>query len=241
MEHLNEGQLVLLYYGEEDDTGLSAGHLETCAECRAQYASLQRVLNSAGAVPVPERGEEYGAEVWHRLAPRLPRRRWFWISWQPSWRWAVAGAAMLLLLSVGFLAGRFSPSPQAPTAAAADPGTRERVLMVAVGDCLDRSEMVLVELANAGDARPRDISSEQERAAELVSEARLYRQTAAAAGDTSVADLLEEVERLLLDVARGPSNLSPAQLRELRQRLDAGGIVFKIRVVNSKVRARQAL
>jgi hypothetical protein len=38
--------------------------------------------------------------------------------------------------------------------------------------------MVLVELANANPKGSLDISSERERAADLVSESRLYRQTA---------------------------------------------------------------
>jgi hypothetical protein len=241
MEHLSEEQLILHYYDEADDASGAGAHLETCGQCRARYASIQRVLNSAGGLVVPERGEEYGAEVWQRLAPRLPRRRWLWRPWGPAWRWAAAGAAMLVLVSAGFLAGRYAWRPTPPVAAASDPQVRERVLLAAVGDCLERSELVLAELANAGEAGPRNISSEQARAATLINETRLYRQTAAAAGNIPVADLLDDVERLLLDVARGPSDLSPEQVQGLRRRLDAEGIVFKIRVVNSNVRTRQTL
>lgn len=241
MEHLNEEQLVLHYYDEADDAAGAGAHLAACGECRARYASIQRVLNTAGGLTVPERGEEYGAEVWRRLAPRLPRRRWLWRPWGPAWRWAAAGAAMLVLLSAGFLAGRYASHPAPPVAAASDPQVRENVLLAAVGDCLERSELVLAELANASEASPRNISSEQARATTLIGETRLYRQTAAAAGNTPVADLLDDIERLLLDVARGPSDLSPEQVQELRRRLDAEGIVFKIRVVNSNVRTRQTL
>jgi hypothetical protein len=239
MNHSSEEQLILHYYGEDDEAPALERHLEECEACRALYHSLQRVLNAVDGMPVPVRGDEYGAQVWQRVAPRLPRRWWFRADPRPAWRFAWAGAAMAALLATGFFAGRFYPRPDRPAPVVADTRARERVLLVAVGDYLERSEMVLIELANASSARSLDISSEQERAEQLISETRLYRQTAATTGNVSVADLLDELERVLLDVARGPSNLSPAQVDTLRKRLDAEGVIFKIRVVNSKVRGQQ--
>jgi hypothetical protein len=237
--HPNEEELILHYYGEDGDPLAAERHLEECQECRALFQSLQRVLNTVDGMLVPERGGEYGAQVWQRLLPRLPRRRWLWTDLRPAWKWAWAGAAMVALLTIGFFAGRVYPTLGRPAPEVADTRARERVLLVAVGDYLDRSEMVLVELANASGAHSLDISSEQERAEGLISETRLYRQTAATTGNASVTDLLDELERVLLDVARGPSNLSPAQVSALRKRLDAEGVIFKIRVVNSKVRGQQ--
>ena len=76
-------------------------------------------------------------------------------------------------------------------------------------------------------------------AQELISETRLYRQTAAATGNTPIAAILDELERLLLDIAHGPSRLSPAELAKLRARLTAESILFKIRVVNANVRSQE--
>jgi len=247
MNHLTEEQLILHYYGEESDALSSEKHLEECPGCRDLYASLQRVLNVVDALPVPDLGPEYGAEVWRRIQHRVPARR----RWLPSfeWRWAAATAAMAGLLIAAFVAGRHYPRlyPQiakrasAQITAAADPQAGERVLLVAVGDYLERSQMVLIELANA-DPDPHaklDISSEQERAAGLVSESRLYRQTAEHTGDTAVANVLDELDRVLLDIAHGPSEVSPAELDDLRQKLKAEGILFKIRVLGSNVRTQE--
>src|SRR5439155_19528468 len=136
-------------------------------------------------------------------------------------------------------AGRFYPQPPAVQQIAGDAQTSERVLRVAVGDYLDRSQMVLIELANANAEGSLDIAPEQERAQELISETRLYRQTAAATGDTPITAILDELERLLLDIAHGPSKLSPVELEKLRERLTAQSILFKIRVVNSNVRGQE--
>ena len=76
-------------------------------------------------------------------------------------------------------------------------------------------------------------------AQELISETRLYRQTASAMDETSVSAILDELERLLLDIAHAPSRLSPAELEAFRARLNAANILFKIRVVNSNVRSQE--
>jgi hypothetical protein len=233
MNHLTEEQLILHYYGEETDAQGAGQHLENCAECREHYGALQRVLNVVDSAPVPECGPEYGAAVWARLEPQLPARRW-WTRWAgpaPIWQWASMAASVAVLLSVGIFAGRLTPVANRPGAADAD--GRQRVLRVAVGDYLDRSQLVLTELANAGG--PLDISAEQASTQDLLSETRLYRQTAARTGDMALAGMLDDMERLLLDIAHSPSQLSAAEVEQLRRRLDSGGIIFKIRVVNSHV------
>jgi ParB-like chromosome segregation protein Spo0J len=100
--------------------------------------------------------------------------------------------------------------------------------------------MVLAEVANANPHRPLDISFEQERAADLVAESRLYRQTALRTGDAAVAGLLDDLDRVMLDITHSPARLTPAELERLRDRLDSEGILFKIRVLGANVRAEQA-
>jgi hypothetical protein len=241
MNHLSEEQLILHYYGEEGDTLAAERHLDECEGCRALYGSLQRVLNVVDSLPIPQRGAAYGAQVWKRLESQLPVRRRLWTLPSP-WRWAVAGTALAGLLVAAFLAGRFYPPPEVRKPvqmAAADPQAGERILLVAVGDYLERSQMVLVELANANPKVSMDISSEQERAADLVSESRLYRQTADHTGNRAVASVLDDLDRVLLEISHAPSRISPGELEKLRQRLEAEGILFKIRVLGSNVRNRE--
>ena len=99
--------------------------------------------------------------------------------------------------------------------------------------------MVLVELSNAQPNKPLDISAEQERAGDLVSESRLYRQTAQHTGNTAVASVLDDLDRVLMDIANGPSKISPAELEKLHRRLEAEGILFKIRVLGSDVKSQE--
>jgi hypothetical protein len=240
LNHLTEEELVLHYYGEEGDTLGAEQHLEACAECRAVYGSLQRVLNVVQSLPVPERPVDYGAQVWRRIEGRIPVRRRWW-TFPAPFRWAAAGAAFAGLLAVAFFAGRYYPQAHPPRqiASAGDRKAGDRILLVAVGDYLERSQMVLFELVNASPKGALDISAEQERAQDLVRESRLYRQTAVHTGETAVADVLDDLDRVLLEIAHAPSRLTPEDLEHLRQRLEAEGILFKIRVLGSTVRNQE--
>ncbi len=230
MIHPTEEQLVLYYYGEGGEV---EEHIHACERCRGSYQALQRVLNSVDSFPVPERGPDYENRVWSAIEGRIEKRsRW----WSFGWRPVLVAAAMAVLLVGAFLAGRTWQKP-APQIAGIDGGVRERVLLVAVGDHLERSQMVLVELANASApaAGRLDISYEQKAAEDLLESNRLYRQTAATNGNVATAALLEELERTLLDIAHSPSEVSAHQLEELRKQIEDRGILFKVKIFGSQV------
>lgn len=237
MTHLNEEQLVLYYYGENSEGAAVEAHLGQCATCRADYQNLQRVLNTVDSAPAPDRPAEYGAEVWRRIAPKIRSRHGWLALRQPRWWILVPMTAMLLI--VAFFAGRVSrPLEQGRLASASQ--IRERILLVAVGDHLDRSQMVLAELSNSPDGKGNvDISEEQQQAEQLLDDNRLYRQTARSTGDSTVASVLDDLERVLLEIAHSPSKVSNDQLEQLRQEIADRGLLFKVRVVGSQVRQRE--
>jgi hypothetical protein len=159
--------------------------------------------------------------------------------------WAAATAALVVM---AFLTGRFLnvreeqrtveqvASPGAPQVISNDATVRERVLLIAVGDHLERSQMVLVELAHAETLDELDISAERQLADDLLASNRLYRQTAQQMGQTNVAGILDELERVLVEVARGPSTVSMQQLTDIQQRIESQGILFKVKVIRSDIR-----
>jgi len=142
-----------------------------------------------------------------------------------------------MLLVAAFVAGRFWPAAGPAGVPADDP--RERILLVAVGDHLEQTQMVLVELVNAEGGDTVDISAAREQAADLVSDNRIYRQTAEGAGDARIAGVLDELERVLIEVARSPSEVSREDLRTIIDSIDAEGLLFKVRIVGQEVRERE--
>jgi hypothetical protein len=255
MNHPNEEELIAYHGGEPAKREAISSHVADCPECRAELARIDAVLAALSSLPVPDPGADYGQRVWQKIAPRLSERppvRWWqfdssslaagWRAWLEPRRLAALGAVAALAI-VAFLAGRVTKHPE-PVAVTADASKiRERVLVMAVGEHLGRSEMMLIELGNAEPENSKqkevNISTERRRAEDLVQENRLYRQTALEQGDTALAGVLDELERVLLDVAHGPGEVTPAQLDEMQQRIAARGILFKVRVVGKELQQRE--
>jgi hypothetical protein len=53
-----------------------------------------------------------------------------------------------------------------------------------------------------------------------------------------MASVLEELERLLIEVAHQPS-LTPTDVKELKRRIEFLGLLFKVRVLGEGVREKQ--
>jgi len=240
MHHLTEDDLVLHYYGELDTAGEArlTAHLADCAPCQQAFASLQRVLALIDSAAVPVVPDGFEGQVWARLEPSLTTRHRRWTGWFTLAPAHLALAAAVLALVTGaFFAGRMAERSTAPPLSSAD--LRERILLVDLGEHLDRSQTMLVELVSADAPDALDMAVERDRAEELVAANRLYRQTAAATGDTAIGGFLEELERLLVDVAASPDDLSTEDMDAVRRRIDAEGLLFKVRVLSAAVRERR--
>jgi hypothetical protein len=100
---------------------------------------------------------------------------------------------------------------------------------------------VLLDFVNAyGTAdQPADVSSQQEWASDLITANRLYRDASTAAGDGTVAAVLDELERCLLELVHGPATLTPQELDRIRMRLDAAALLFRVRVLSEELRERE--
>jgi hypothetical protein len=247
--HYTEDDLTLYYYGEGRRRADVERHLDRCAACAALYREIAGTLAMIAAPEVPDRGDQYGLEVWQRIRHQLPEQdtsSWprVWATLFRSDRLVLAAAAAMLIV-VAFVAGRVWPpsSPGVPATGATQraaiggaAGDSRRVLLTSVADHLDRSERVLTDIMNAPDRG--DISTEQEWADDLLRTSRLYRQDAVDAGEQSVAAVLDDLERSLLEIVHSPSKASAADLDEIRRRIDAAALLFKVRVMSDELHKR---
>jgi hypothetical protein len=234
---MEDDDMILYLYGEADDPEAIQREIDASPELRERYEALRRVLGAVDdAVPVPERGEGYGAEVWARLQPRLAEER------QPGrvvpfpsrfrWQAAVWAAAALVLLAVGFSLGRLS-TPEALPAQA-----RDRILIATVAAHLDRSERLLTEVANDSGGAV-DLSAESAWARDLLAANRLYRQSARQAGKQRLAGLLDEIEPFLLDLAHAPDEPAAEEIDALRDRIASQALLFKVRVASNTLETQK--
>jgi hypothetical protein len=231
MNHLTEDQLTAAYYDELDST--PRVHLNECAECGAEFERLKVLLDGLRDHPVPERGPAWENELWRRLSlePRVPIVKRL----MPRLRWWMAIPAFAAVAVIAFVAGMLTQHQRARQSAPQQTG--ERVLLIAIGDHLDRSQIVLAELVH-GSAASVDLAGERARARDLLADNRLLRQTAARAGETSSAAVLDDLERILMEIANSPSDMNESDLEAIQQRIENAGLLFKVRIISTNVKRK---
>ena len=244
--HLTDDELILHFYGETDraDASRVESHLASCVECQLAKNKLARVMAMVDAASPVEAPDGFERIAWARLEPKLAHRSaereggllrsWFWFP-----QWALAGGIAALLVAA-FWAGRISgpatPSTNTNIVAQVEP---ESVLQTAVGDHLDRTQMMLVELVNADTDHADVFAGEQARAADLVAANRIMYQSALRSGDTQIVDILEDLERVLMEIANAPPAVSSKEITDLQSRITGEDLLFRLRVIASEMRQRQ--
>jgi hypothetical protein len=235
MTHLTEEDLLLLFYREHRDEGMVEAHLRECPACRAREEALLADLGMV-VLEAPPRDARYGQRVWERLRPQLgapdpahplPLKE------RPAVRRFAALLAMAAALVMAFLLGRRT-SPEPPKALRAAEARRDRVLLLAVDRHLERSQVFLVELSHAGVA---DWAHVPARAADLVAANRLYRQAALSDGETGLASVLDELERVFVEAKNTPV-LTEGKARDRSGRVEDADLLFRVRVVAAQLRER---
>ena len=140
MNHMTEEELIAYREGEPAQRASFAEHLRVCEQCRREMERIDAVLAALDTLPVPDPGADYGRRVWQQIAPRLPEKRvrW-WQTWIEPRRLAAIGAAAALIVAA-FIAGRFTKRTSVEDTIASKEQIQERILVVAVGEHLGRSE-----------------------------------------------------------------------------------------------------
>ena len=248
MKHLSDEELYALSQSAE---GGLASHLRECEQCLARYQEFAAVLESAAAeaASTPRPAPDLSARVWAAIHPSLPiyslrcggaemagrRSAGLFAAWWPrGWAWAGALAA-LVLIGTAFWAGRLFERRHRETNLALQPAAQPgRVVLVVVREHLDRSERLLVELDHAGHLARVEGGPLAREAADLLEDNRLYRQTAAASQDRALAELLDRLDRVLVEVAHEPAALPGGDLARMRDEMNLDSLLFELRVVRDR-------
>ncbi len=251
--HPTEEDLILHFYGEgRDNEARVDDHVHACPQCQDVWDELTETLKMVDAAQVPEPDAGFERVMWARVSRELPDRApgsiWSVRHWLPVTGLA---AAVVAIIGVGYmsLARPAVTAPELPKQAAvttrtpADPAAanaraRERVLLTALSSHFQQTEMLLVEVLNAPPTSAA-FAFERTSADDLVSSGRLYRMTAEQNGDRHLAQMLEDIERVLVDIARSPNKPAANEMKNLRARIDNNGLLFKVRAVNNEIRQRQ--
>jgi hypothetical protein len=234
-----EQELISYYYGDAEDPAAVEKVLASDPAARRLYEELSALLEQVQPSEPPERGQDYARRVWNKVQWRMePQLRFRW--WEFLTLRHVAPAVLLAAFIIGaFLVGRYAGGPAPSIEAGISERARQQILMLAVAEHLERTQLMLVELLNAPAQDAVDISTERRQVGDLLTDTRLYRTSAAESGNVLIAGVLDELERILIELRHSPETLSPRDIERLRQSLDEQGTLFKIRVLNSKIRQQQ--
>ena len=250
MAHPTDDELIEHFCGDADPAGAVRidAHLLDCGECRRAWDGLAAALTIVNdAVPEPPAGFE--RVMWARVQTAIAadrRSTWTWRQWVPAGALAAAvlmGVALVKSSGVAPSADDVTAQATAADATTADMTAdsvrqNERVLYTALDGHFQQAEALLVELRNAPD---RDgLGFEQMTADDLVAAGRLYRQTAEYTGHQRLVRVLEDLEPVLVEVARGADRLDERDRQWLRARIDDDNLLFKVRAVSNDVRGRIA-
>jgi len=231
MDHIDRDDLILLHYGEKASPG-AREHLFGCEECRRESALLRRVLEAVDeAAETPELAPAWEEQLWNRLRWKLERPR------SPRFAWIAAAALLVIVVIAGYQLRPRGAVQTAKTATAVTTAEgRERVLLVVLGDHLSRSERVFTEVKNATADAPPVVIADREAMEDLVRKNRLYLDAAQASGQTSLAGVLQEMQPLLLELARAPEHPSAQDIEMLQRRIEKRGAVLKLRLAGEQIR-----
>jgi hypothetical protein len=250
--HPTDDDLTLHAYRDNtpDERAAIDRHVLECATCAAILREIDTLQHLASELDVPEPDPGFEEAVWSRLAPALPAARAAWPPPRRQWavRHMVAVGAWAAAIGGIVVAGYRVTSLNVPIAPVAQPTTiatgpsqaQERVLLAALDAHFSQTEMLFVELMNAPDDATGSLAFEQATADDLVQSGRLYRATAAEAGHRRLTDVLDDVQTVLTEVARGPEKPGKQDLAAIRSRIEDDDLLFKVRAVTNDIRGRQA-
>ena len=98
--------------------------------------------------------------------------------------------------------------------------------------------MTLVQLKNQ-DVSETDLRALQAAAENLVTASRLFRAAAERAGETQIAEVMDETERLLIRFAATPETRAQDALANLRRRVESKDLLFRLQVMEAQVEKRE--
>ena len=251
MSHISDDDLILHFYGENagDEARIDV-HLQTCATCQDAWRDLQETLQLVDSAAPPDPDAGFERVIWAKVQAALPppasAGRWRSLRWLAPV--AMGAAAIAAAVALGYH-WRPAPAPSDPQAVVlpakppAKPGSadraRERVLLTALNEHFDQTQLLLVELMNAPADGAMEMTFERATADDLVASSRLYRVTAEQTGHLQLAQMLEDLESILVEIASSPDRVNRTQLQTLRARIDDEDLLFKVRAVSTAIHGRQ--
>jgi len=248
--------LPLHFYGVVEGEARQAleRHLAACVGCAFAWRETRAILGSVDASSAFPRESEVD---WPRFAEQTAlRARAVWPArvravLRPTLAWgSLAAIAAALIVLVGVRALR-APRPEvagpaAPARSSVSPGSarflQQSLARQGAARYLRDSRTLLVDLVHAPVRCRRsdgslDVALEKERSQELLRRKNLYLDTLAGPRDRRLADLVRQLETLLVQVSSLDDCAVARQIHDLREEIEKRQILLRIDLIAGEVEA----
>ncbi len=248
------GRMVEALYRELDDGAVREfdAHIAGCADCASLFEEMRATLDVMDRRRRPEPGGDFWDTYWERLQERMARDDAVVDSSRSRRRrltgsWGFRVGAAVVVLAAGVWIGR-SVSPPRPAPRVIDTPKQEvateshaperstgGAAVVASADMrarryIDRSQVVLLELVNAGGGRDEvaNLGAQRRRAQELVAQAGPLRSELTAPRDRRLRELVGQLELILREIAHLEEEDDLDAVDVIRSRVNREGVLFRI-------------
>lgn len=197
-------------------------HRKTCPVCARQWNDTwetgEFLQKAASPLPAPDWDGS-----WRRIAAAVPfpRRRGLLLTLP---RWAMLTAAFLAVFALGVAVARLAFFP----AKALVPASMEPAFIYTAGDYFAALQPVMASYANDPGSQG-NAPADQTRVRRLLSDLYLLKLRAARSRDTSLQNLLGDIELVLLEMAHLDRS-DPEQVRQVGAMIQEKGISLKMKV-----------
>lgn len=207
-------------------------HLQSCVKCRKAFRKMKRAMGVMNQRVRVQPDQVFWDGYWGRLEKRMQQEKRVVA---PKWtHWAYRVAAVIVLIGIGVILGRFNRMPQEtitnvrPTV----PPVVQAKLEQRTQDFLGRSEVLLLGLVNfnaeSDDAEAVDITKQKELSKDLIQEASYLKKELSDTNDGRLEKLVGDLELILMQIANLEEKEDLPEIELVKNGVDRKGLLLKI-------------
>ena len=264
MKQWNKDDLILFYYGElnHDENREVRNALASSGELQQEYAELCDFLDNNARMEVPPAEsnlnqrimagvfQEAEKQAAHKEKKVNEKSTSDTIGWLSLGNWpklaGISFALSFVVISIFFL-GRWSSPNKQPISIAETPinsmEKREffsaeesrRVLLNNVSSHFEIGGRLFTLVSNGNGEVSEQLEARKETIEELVALNRLYRRIAEKTGDKQLANLLHQMESILIEINNTDASSASSDIDYLKERLDNSDLIYRLKVTNKKI------
>jgi hypothetical protein len=207
-------------------------HLQSCVKCWKAFRKMKRAMGVMNQRVRIEPDQEFWAGYWGRLEKRMQQEKRVVA---PKWtHWAYRAAAVIVLIGIGVILGRFNPVPRETTTQVrptVQPVVQAK-LEQRTQDFLGRSEVLLLGLVNfnaeSDDAEAVDITKQKAMSKDLIQEASYLKKELSDTNDGRLEKLVGDLELILMQIANLEEKEDLPEIELVKNGVDRKGLLLKI-------------